>query len=174
VSLGGILLVVAFVVAYLLKEKEEQDVPLMVTSSASPAPNFTLEDLSGQRVSLSDFRGRVTVLNFWATWCLPCKRELPSLQQLQEKFRPDSLTVVTISVDQDRSALEYFVRQGRYSFLVLWDRQKTASQQFGVAFFPQSYVVDKAGRLVDVIVGETDWASRDKIVYLTRLVNTQE
>ena len=118
-------------------------------SPALAAPGFTLPDMDGEMQSLEDFRGRVVMLNFWATWCPPCRREMPSMQRLYEKYRERGLTVVAVNQFEDPDLVFEFA--GRLSleptFPILFDRESRVSEQYGVKGLPTTYLLDKAGRI---------------------------
>ena len=118
-------------------------------SPSLAAPEFTLPDMDGEMQSLEDFRGRVVMLNFWATWCPPCRREMPSMQRLYEKYRERGLTVVAVNQFEDPDLVFEFT--GRLSleptFPILFDRESRVSEQYGVKGLPTTYLLDKAGRI---------------------------
>lgn len=108
------------------------------------APDFELEDLNGARVRLSDFRGQVVVLNFWATWCPPCRVELPTLQRLEER-RGDEIVLLAISQGEDKADVERFVREGGYTFRVLLDPRLIVGNTYGARSIPTTFVIDQDG-----------------------------
>ena len=113
------------------------------------APGFTLPDMDGEMHSLNDFRGKVVMLNFWATWCPPCRREMPSMQRLYEKYRERGLTVVAVNQFEDPDLVFEFT--GRLSleptFPILFDRESRVSEQYRVKGLPTTYLLDKAGKI---------------------------
>ncbi len=113
------------------------------------APGFTLPDMDGEMHSLDDFRGKVVMLNFWATWCPPCRREMPSMQRLYEKYREQGLTVVAVNQFEDPDLVFEFT--GRLSleptFPILFDRESRVSERYRVKGLPTTYLLDKAGRI---------------------------
>ena len=123
-----------------------------------PAPQFTLEDMDEEKHSLEDLRGKVILLNFWATWCPPCRREMPSMQRLYEKYQGRGLVVV--AVNQWEDADHVFAYTGDLnvfpSFPILFDPESKVSQQYGVKGLPTSFVIDRAGRLVYRAIGGTE------------------
>ena len=113
------------------------------------APDFTLPDIDGESHSLSDFRGKVVMLNFWATWCPPCRREMPSMQRLYDKLRERGLVVVAVNQFEDPDLVFEFT--GRLSlepeFPILFDRESRISEQYKVKGLPTTYLLDKQGRI---------------------------
>lgn len=124
--------------------------------AADKATNFTLRDINGQSVTLSGLEGKVVVLSFWATWCGPCKEEMPHLQKMYEEKKDAGLVVLSISTDDARSASRvkpYIVKNG-YTFPVLLDRDATVIGTYNPAkTLPFTVVIDKAGQVVKVSSG---------------------
>jgi len=121
-------------------------------NSISPplaAPDFTLPDMDGETHSLSEFRGKVVMLNFWATWCPPCRREMPSMQRLYEKYSERGLVVVAVNQFEDPDLVFEFT--GRLSleptFPILFDRESRVSEQYKVKGLPTTYLLDREGRI---------------------------
>ena len=113
------------------------------------AADFRLPDMDGEMHALSDYRGKVVMLNFWATWCPPCRREMPSMQRLYEKYQGRGLVVVAVNQWEDPDLVFEFT--GRLSldptFPILFDRESRVSEQYGVKGLPTTYLLDKAGRI---------------------------
>ena len=122
------------------------------------AGNFTLNDIEGSGVSLSDFRGKVVLLSFWATWCAPCKRELPILQEIF--MRRKDVEVLTID-DEDPATIRSFLHENHYGFPALIDQDRTLFKKFAVHFIPTVLVIDQAGVIVHEIVG---WEGPQKLL----------
>lgn len=109
------------------------------------AKDFTLATLDGRRVSLSDFQGKVVLLNFWATWCNPCREELPKLALLQEDFRRRGLVVLLVGMDsKPKTALDYLQKHG-IKLPSLWDRKKLVASAYNVTSMPSTYIIDRRG-----------------------------
>lgn len=120
-----------------------------LVSPPAVAPDFTLPDMDGEDHTLSGFRGKVVMLNFWATWCPPCRREMPSMQRLYEKYRERGLMVVAVNQFEDPDLVFEFT--GRLSldptFPILFDRESRIAEQFKVKGLPTTYLLDKQGRI---------------------------
>jgi thiol-disulfide isomerase/thioredoxin len=133
-----------------------------LTRLAQPvaAPDFVIEDMDGEPHSLQDYRGKVVLINFWATWCPPCRREMPSLESLYQKFRDQPFAV--LAVNQWESPDHVFSYMGDLSvfptFPILFDRKSEVSEAFGVKGLPTSVVIDKQGRVVLRAIGGRDFA----------------
>jgi len=126
------------------------------------APEFKLTDINGKRVALSDLRGKVVLLNFWATWCGPCRAEMPSLGNLYEALKGKGFVVIAVSVDTSEKPVKPFVSEKRISFPVLMDKDKeVAFDQYGVFGLPTSFLIDRRGVIVEKFMGERDWGSSD-------------
>ncbi|MDY7095733.1 MAG: redoxin domain-containing protein [Acidobacteriota bacterium] len=125
---------------------------------AAPASQFTLPDLAGGETSLEDFRGRWVLLTFWATWCGPCRSEMPSLQRLHEAREDQGLSVVGVSIDDQRRPVDPFVQSMGLTFPNLWDGEGRVAQAYRAGSIPLSYLVDPQGRLVAVSRGARDWS----------------
>lgn len=114
-----------------------------------PAPDFTLQDMDGNDHALSDYRGRVVMLNFWATWCPPCRREMPSMERLHAKFKDRGLEVVAVNQWEDPDLVFEFT--GRLSlaptFAILFDRESRVAEQYGVKGLPTTYLIDRDGNI---------------------------
>lgn len=135
-------------------EEESEEHPLV--------PDFTLESSTGDMVSLSDYAGKVVVLNFWASWCPPCKKEMPDFQKLYEELE-DSEDTVLLMLDQTdgqrekKSDADKYVEQEEFTFPVLYDTGEVGYSIFGLTSIPTTVVIDKEGRLSDYVVGSTEY-----------------
>jgi thiol-disulfide isomerase/thioredoxin len=123
-----------------------------------PAPDLRFRDLEGREVALSSFKGRVVVVNFWATWCPPCLAELPSLDRLHRALSRDGLAVLAVSVDERDPEVLSFVKERGLTLSVLRDRGGAeAARKLGVDSYPTTFVIDGAGRLRARYLGVADW-----------------
>ncbi len=138
----------------------------------SPARPFTLEDLDGKARSLSDFRGKVVLLNFWATWCPPCREEMPSMKRLAQALsdRPD-FALVAAAEDDDPSAVARFFAGQPPAFPVLLDRGGRVGGTYGTSKYPESYVIDREGNVIAKVVGPRDWSDPAVIDYFRDLAD---
>ena len=131
------------------------------------APDFTVTD-SQRTVSLSQFRGKPVILNFWASWCAPCVEEMPSLVQLQKQIG-DKATVLAVSLDSDQNAYQQFVRDHNVDLLTVRDAKQASSTLYGTFKFPETYIIDKDGVIRRKFIGATNWVSPDIVEYLNKL-----
>jgi cytochrome c biogenesis protein CcmG/thiol:disulfide interchange protein DsbE len=132
------------------------------------APDFTVHD-SDHTVTLSQFKGQVVVLNFWATWCAPCVEEVPSLVQMQERMKAKGITVLAVSVDVDDTSYRRFVRDHSVNLLTVRDADQKSNALYGTFKFPETYVIDRNGVVRRKFIGAVDWTEPDVIEYLGKL-----
>ena len=126
----------------------------------SSAPDFTAQD-SQNKVTLSQFRGQVVVLNFWATWCPPCVEELPSLVDMQRRMKDKGVTVVAVSVDVDGNAYQQFVKSHNVNLLTVRDPDQKSNALYGTSKFPETYMIDRNGVIRRKFIGAVDWTAAD-------------
>jgi peroxiredoxin len=136
-----------------------------------PLADFTLPDLQGQQVQLSTLRGKVVFINVWTTWCPPCVEEMPTIQRLYEQLHPRGLAVLAISMDAlGEQVVHPFLAQRRLTFPVLLDPKSSIERLYKTMGVPESFIVDKAGILVEKVVGPRDWAHPQMLAVFERLL----
>jgi len=127
-----------------------------------PAESFELPDLNGERHSLSDYRGDVVFLNFWASFCKPCKREMPSMEKLAREYRDRGMTMVAVSLDPERADAQQFLNRflpdESSAMQVLWDPDSEVANAYGTELIPETYIIDRQGRVVARFINEYDWS----------------
>jgi len=129
--------------------------PAGKVTEGDAAPDFTLPDLAGVQRHLP--QGKVVLLNFWATWCPPCRKEMPSMAELHGRLKDKGLTIVAASVDKDRSQLTGFVREYNIPFQVLHDADGAVSRRYGVFRYPESFLIDRHGVIRFHLIGAVEW-----------------
>ena len=135
------------------------------------APNFTLKNLEGKEVSLNEFRGKYVLVNFWATWCGPCKIEMPSLETLYQRFKNKNFVMLAISNDMyGATVVKPFIKANKINFPVLLDQHLKASNGFGVVSLPSTFMIDPKGEIIGAILGAEDWATPNTILYFENLL----
>ena len=138
------------------------------------APAFTLSQVPSGKLSLADYHGQVVVLNFWATWCPPCIMETPSLEQFATELKPDGVTVVGVSVDQNGQALDQFVQRFHLTYPVARDPNRALANRYGTLKFPETYIIGRDGHVAEKIIGATNWTDPRMITFVKSLTNNSE
>jgi peroxiredoxin len=139
------------------------------------APEFSLADLDGRAVRLANYKGRVVFLNVWATWCPPCREEMPAMEALYEKLRGPDFEMLAVSADEGgKAVVEPFVRNGKLTFPVLLDPDGQIGMRYGVTGFPETFVIDRNGRVVSHTLGPREWSSPESIAAFQRLIDRGE
>ncbi len=132
------LVLLAAIVAVVLATDALADTP-------KPAPDFALPARAGGQVSLSEFKGQVVMVNFWASWCGPCRQEMPLLEQIQARYEPLGFTLIGVNVEPDRAAALAWLRGLQVSFPILFDERNSVAERFGVEGMPSSVFIDRKG-----------------------------
>jgi cytochrome c biogenesis protein CcmG/thiol:disulfide interchange protein DsbE len=136
------------------------------------AKDFALT-IDGKSTRLSDLRGKVVLLNFWASWCQPCVEEAPSLDALQKEIAPMGGTILGVSVDDDSSAYEQFLKTYNVDYPTYRDPSKQIPLSYGTTMYPETYVIDRDGRINSKIVGPQDWTSPAMMAYLDTVLRAK-
>lgn len=134
------------------------------------APSFSLPDMDGKVVSLQAFRGKVILLNFWTTWCPPCRQEIPDLNDLQDRLRSRGFVIVAVSTDISGKTLQDFLRKHRVSYIVLHDQESKVARQYKAYSLPASFLIDRDGRIVERFTGSEDWTGQEFLRKVERLL----
>ena len=146
------------------------DLGIEPSPEKTPAPAFLLNDSDGNVVRLDDLRGKVVLLNFWATWCPPCRLEMPSLEALHRQLGLRGLAVLAVATRDDASDVWSFFNEHRLSFPALLDPGAHAYRDYGIWSLPTSFVIDKQGYLVGKVVGHRDWSSEQSKDFFVHLL----
>ena len=118
-----------------------------------PAPDFTLVDLNGNEVTLSDFRGKTVFINFWATWCPPCRAEMPEIEAIYQKYKDKGVVVIGVDILEPEDVVRQFVEQGGYSWTFVLDATGAVSDDYKVTAIPISFFIDREGIIQAVNIG---------------------
>jgi peroxiredoxin len=138
-----------------------------------PAPDFSVTDLAGKTVRLSALRGKVVVLNVWATWCAPCRQEMPSMERLYQQLRGPNFEMLAVSEDDGGAdKVRAFVREVDVTFPVLLDPERQVGTRYGVWGYPETFVIDRDGRIVERVIGPRTWDTPEQVAALTALMHT--
>ncbi len=134
-----------------------------VPQQAMDAPVFSAENMDGKQVSLSSQKGKVILLNLWATWCPPCRAEMPSMERLYQKLKDSNFTILAISTPtpprETREKIVDFINENGYTFPVLIDDSQEISYQYGSGSIPTSWIIDTDGKVLARFVGAMEWDS---------------
>lgn len=121
--------------------------------------NFKLENIQGIEEELTDYRGKVVFLNFWATWCGPCRYEMPSMEKLYNEFKGDGLEILAINLGEKAPVIKEFMEEYNLSFPVLLDKDNSVAMNYGVRSIPTTYLIDRDGNILGMAVGAREWDS---------------
>ncbi len=138
------------------------------------AQNFILKDLDGNDVSLEDHRGKIILINFWATWCLPCRVEMPSMEKLYTRFKNDDFTILAIDLQEDADSVKAFKEQYKLNFPILLDSDGSVGEFYGVFSIPTTYLVDREGYIIAGAIGARDWASENAFMLINQLLQVSQ
>ena len=163
--LFSITLIVALVIAITCSHIEAKE------KKQHFASNFTLKNLKGEDVSLSQFRGKYLLINFWATWCAPCKIEMPSLEKLYRQFKSDNFDMIGISNDMfGARVVRPYIKATNLTFPMLLDQRMIVSRQFGIVSLPTTLLIDPQGIIIGVLQGAEDWSDPETLLYFKNLL----
>jgi peroxiredoxin len=135
------------------------------------APDFTLKDLTGRKVRLTDFRGKVVFLNFFATWCVPCRAEMPAMERLHRNFRDKGLVVLAVDIQESARTVRPFMRDLKLSFPALLDEDGSVAYMYSVRPVPATYLISRDGRIVWRAFGSREWDNGDAREYFSQLLS---
>lgn len=142
-----------------------------VATVGKPAPDFDTLDLDGKVWSLSKLKGKVVFVNFWATWCSPCREEMPSMQKLYTKLPKDKFEMIALFNNDKKPAVRNFVSQLGLTFPILSDEHNFAGTKYGLTGLPETFIVDKQGVIREKIIGPAKWDSPENVEMLMRYIN---
>jgi peroxiredoxin len=154
----------------LTAEDAMKELDLIRPSRAKLAPDFSLPLSAGKTFKLSDHRGKVVFVNFWATWCAPCREEMPAMQRLWQRHRDRGFTMVAVSVDSDPGLVPPFVEKLGLTFPVALDPKMQAANPYGVRALPSSFLVDRKGYMTALALGPRAWDTQAAHALIEALV----
>jgi peroxiredoxin len=138
------------------------------------APDFTLPDIEGKMVSLAEYRGKVVLLNIWATWCPPCVEEMPSMERLYQEMKGEDFEILAVSIDTSGTeAVLPFMKKHRLNFTTLTDTKGTIKNIYQTTGVPESFIIDKNGMIAEKVLGPRDWASPDALRLFQDLIQAK-
>lgn len=138
-----------------------------------PSSALALKDLDGKPHTLADYKGRVVLINFWATWCPPCRAEIPSMQRLKEAMKDKPFTILAVDMAESEADVRQFlkdIKDTKLDFTILMDKDGKALKEWKVFVFPTSYVLDAEGKLRYSLLGSTEWDEFDTLKKIEALL----
>jgi len=159
--------IVIIVIAYEWSQRERYR-PAM---PGYAAPEFTALDLSGEERRLSEYRGKVVFLNIWATWCPPCKQEMPSMEYMYNKLKGPDFEILAVSIDREGSSVvKPFVRRLNLSFPILLDTEGKIAELYKITGVPETFIIDREGTIVEKVIGPRNWSDSKNLQKLKALM----
>lgn len=138
------------------------------------APDLMLKSLAGEAVNLNDYKGKVVLVNFWAAWCPPCRREMPSMQRLKEKMTGRPFVILGVDSAEQREEVEAFLKTIKVDFHILLDPDSVATRRWKVFALPTSYLVDRNGKVRYSIAGPTEWDEGEAVQLIETLLREEK
>ncbi len=149
IVIAGLLVALVFVIAGTIRER--------VVKAGDTAPGFSVTTDRGQKITPTNFGGKTLVLHFWASWCAPCVEEAPALNEFAKKVADSGVVVLGISIDTNENAYRKFLSRYEIAFETARDPDENISSSFGTFKVPETYIIDRSGKVVQKIIGEGDW-----------------
>ncbi|MEB6551138.1 thiol-disulfide oxidoreductase ResA [Heyndrickxia sporothermodurans] len=160
----SILIILFLMVGYALYQNLNKDDKTVFAKEGKPAINFQLKNLNKEKVTLSDYKGKVVLLNFWGTWCEPCKKEMPAIESIYNKYKKDGFEVLAINLNESAFAISSFLKQNKVNIPVLLDKNDEVNKAYNVYRLPASFFIDRKGKIVRVHEGEMNEKQIEKWV----------
>lgn len=153
-------------------ERGRANAPAMKAVEGAVAPDFAVRDLTGKELRLSELRGKVVLVNFWATWCPPCREEIPSMVKLNQALAGKPFQMLAISIDEGgKGAVEQFFATSGQTLPAYLDGEDKVSRLYGTTGVPETFVVDKKGVILKKVIGGMDWSAPEVVGYLNGLLS---
>jgi cytochrome c biogenesis protein CcmG/thiol:disulfide interchange protein DsbE len=162
IALGAMVLLFIFAIYVPLHET--------IVQVGDRAPDFSIKADNGRTYTQANFGGKLLVLNFWATWCPPCREELPSLDALQRTLGAKGLVVLAVSVDKDEKVYRDFLAANRVAITTARDASQDINREYGTVQFPESYIIDQSGRVVEKIISSTNWMDERMVSHVQSML----
>jgi len=148
-----------------------RDVGFLQQIGIKPSVDFTLMDLEGKKVSLSDHRDKLVFLNFWATWCPPCRLEMPSMEKLHSRLKKKGFVMVAVDLQEPATQVKKFFKKHRLTFTALLDLTGEVGTRFGISTIPTTFILDREGRITAKALGPREWDSKKAIALFEHLID---
>jgi peroxiredoxin len=161
--------ILGLILAYMVQQGGHyaEVVPL---EKGKPAPDFALKDMEGRERRLSDFRGQLVFLNFWATWCPPCRDEMPSMERLHQRMQGRPFKMLAVSLDTDAETANRYIQQNGFTFTALVDHQQKAASLYNTTGVPETFLIGSDGTLLLKVIGPDNWSSPENVSVIERLL----
>ncbi|HLC40786.1 MAG TPA: TlpA disulfide reductase family protein [Methylomirabilota bacterium] len=150
--------------------EEPDQAPLQILEPRRKVPDFSLQDLDGKTVTLKEFRGKVVFLNFWATWCPPCREEMPAMQKIYTELQDKGLVMLAVNFMETPNTIRPFVKEHKLTFPILLD-SGTVMVSFGVLGLPATYLIDRQGKAAARALGGRDWSNQESLRMIRKLLD---
>jgi cytochrome c biogenesis protein CcmG, thiol:disulfide interchange protein DsbE len=141
-----------------------------IVNAGDTAPNFSIQADTGRTITSRDFGGKLLLLNFWATWCATCIEEIPSLNQMARQLAPQGLVVLGVSVDKDEKLYRDFLSHSPLTYLTARDPEAKINLSYGTKLFPESYLIDRNGKVIEKFISSQPWDSPQMIRHVQSLL----
>jgi thiol-disulfide isomerase/thioredoxin len=140
----------------------------------TPIPiDISLPDLNGMVVKFSDFKGKIVFLNFWATWCPPCRFEMPAMEKLHKKLKNKDFVMLAVDLQEPAAVVKKYFKKHKLTFMSLMDTDGEVSGLFGVRSIPTTFILDKEGRIIGGAVGAREWNGQESVALFEHLINQE-
>jgi peroxiredoxin len=143
---------------------------LEIPKTPAPAPKFELKDPAGKPLSLSELKGKVVFVNFWATWCLPCIEEMPAMEKLHQELQKEGLVILAVNFQEGTERVKEFLTKHNLTFTALLDHDGKVAERYQAWALPVSVIINKRGEIVARAMGSKDWDSKESLQYFRQLL----
>ncbi len=159
---------------YPLAEGKDYALALGIQEYSSPAEarDFTLKDINNKKISLKSYKGKIVMLNFWATWCTPCRLEMPSMEKLYRQFKNRGFVVLAVASGENMESVSQFIKEYNITFPALLDSNQEVTDYYKVWALPTTYFINPEGKIIGRVQGGRDWSTREAAQYITSIVQT--
>jgi len=130
---------------------------IQVNNQRTDPIDFSLSLLDGENTTLSSYNGQVVVLNFWATWCPPCRDEMPSMETLYQRYKNQGLEMLAVNLRENKNTVQQFIQRYNYTFPIPLDLDGRVGSRYGITSIPTTYIIDKEGKIIGRIIGSIHW-----------------
>jgi peroxiredoxin len=146
---------------------------LMPEAESLPAPDFVAVTPEGKKISLDSLKGKLVLLNFWATWCPPCRLEMPSMEKIYKEFKGEGLEVVAMNFMEGPEPIDLFIKEHDFTFTILMDRDGKIAESYGVRALPMSFLIGRRGNVLARSIGFKDWHKKNTRQFISSLLKDE-